>query len=62
MLRWALVDEQDPAELFGVGESLGTIEEGKTANLMVTNGNPFEIRMEVRYLFINGNLVSLENI
>jgi hypothetical protein len=38
MLRWALVDEQDPVELFGVGESLGTIEEAKTANLMVTNG------------------------
>jgi imidazolonepropionase-like amidohydrolase len=50
-----------PAELFGVADSLGTIEEGKAANLMVTDGDPLEIRTEVRYLFINGKLVGLEN-
>jgi imidazolonepropionase-like amidohydrolase len=50
-----------PAQLFGVADSLGSIEEGKTANLVVTDGDPLEIRTEVRYLFINGKLVSLEN-
>jgi imidazolonepropionase-like amidohydrolase len=50
-----------PAQLFGVAESLGSIEEGKTANLMVTDGDPLEIRTEVRYVFVNGKLVSLEN-
>ncbi len=50
-----------PAPLFGVADSLGTIEEGKMANLMVTDGNPLEIRTEVRYVFINGKRVSLEN-
>lgn len=50
-----------PAQFFGVADSLGSIEEGKTANLVVTDGDPLEIRTEVRYLFINGKLVSLEN-
>jgi imidazolonepropionase-like amidohydrolase len=50
-----------PAELFGVADSLGSIEEGKTANLVVTDGDPLEIQTEVRYVFINGKLVSLEN-
>ncbi|MGH9319682.1 MAG: amidohydrolase family protein [Vicinamibacteria bacterium] len=50
-----------PAELFGVADSLGTIEEGKTANLIVTTGDPLEIRTEVRYLFIQGKLTPLDN-
>ena len=32
-----------PAEILGVGDKLGTIEEGKIANLIVTNGDPLEI-------------------
>jgi imidazolonepropionase-like amidohydrolase len=50
-----------PAQFFGVADSLGSIEEGKTANLVVTDGDPLEIQTEVRYLFIDGKLVSLEN-
>jgi tRNA(Ile)-lysidine synthetase-like protein len=50
-----------PAQLFGVSDRLGSIEEGKIANLVVTDGDPLEIRTEVRYLFIDGKLVSLDN-
>jgi imidazolonepropionase-like amidohydrolase len=50
-----------PAELFGVADQLGSIEEGKIANLVVTDGDPLEIKTEVRYLFINGKLTGLEN-
>jgi imidazolonepropionase-like amidohydrolase len=50
-----------PAQLFGVADRLGSIEEGKIANLVVTNGDPLEIRTEVRYLFVDGKLVSLDN-
>jgi len=50
-----------PAELFGVADSLGSIEEGKRANLVVTDGDPLEIQTEVRYVFINGRRVGLEN-
>lgn len=50
-----------PAELFGVSDRLGSIEEGKIANLIVTDGDPLEIRTQVRYLFIHGRLTSLDN-
>ncbi len=50
-----------PAQLFGLGDSLGSIEEGKTANLVVTDGDPLEIKTEVKFLFINGKLTGLEN-
>ncbi len=50
-----------PAQLFGVADSLGSIEEGKAANLFVTDGDPLEIKTEIRYLFINGKQVGLEN-
>src|SRR3990172_11708742 len=33
-----------PARILGVGDQLGTIQPGKIANLIVTDGNPLEIR------------------
>ncbi len=50
-----------PAQMFGLDKQLGSIETGKIANLMVTNGDPFELKTEVKYLFINGRLTSLDN-
>ena len=47
--------------LLGVGDLLGSIEVGKLANLIVTNGDPLEITTEVRQVFIHGEPVSLEN-
>jgi len=49
------------AEMFGLGDQLGTIEPGKIANLIVTTGDPLEIRTDVRYLFIRGELTSIDN-
>jgi len=49
----------NPAEIFGVADRIGSIEVGKIANLVVWDGDPLEIRSEVRYLFINGKLVPL---
>ncbi len=49
------------AKMLGLDGELGTIEPGKTANLIVTNGDPLEIRTELRYLFIKGQLTSMEN-
>ena len=50
-----------PARLFGLEEDFGTIEEGKVANLIVVNGDPLEIRTEVRHVFVNGTEVPLDN-
>ncbi len=49
------------AKMLGVDDQLGTIETGKLANIVVTDGDPLEIRTQVRYLFIKGQPVSLEN-
>jgi len=50
-----------PAQMFGLEAQLGTLEAGKTANLIVTNGDPLEVTTEVRYLFIKGQLTSTDN-
>jgi imidazolonepropionase-like amidohydrolase len=49
-----------PAEIFGVGKMLGSIEEGKIADLIVTDGDPLEVRTKVNLVFIGGKPVSLD--
>lgn len=50
-----------PAQIFGLADQLGTIEPGKMADLIVTDGDPLAIQTQIRYLFINGELTSTEN-
>jgi len=49
------------AEIWGVGDRLGTIEEGKIADLILTDGDPLETRTAVRRMFIQGKPVDLDN-
>jgi imidazolonepropionase-like amidohydrolase len=49
-----------PAEIFGVGKMLGSIEEGKIADLIVTDGDPLEVTTKVNLVFIGGTPVSLD--
>jgi imidazolonepropionase-like amidohydrolase len=51
----------NPAEIFGVADQIGSIEVGKVANLIVTDGDPLEILTHVKHLFINGRQVSLKS-
>ena len=48
-----------PAEFFGVADRVGSIEVGKTANLVVTDGDMLEPRTKTRALFIDGRPVPL---
>jgi imidazolonepropionase-like amidohydrolase len=50
-----------PAQILGLAEKLGSIEPGKIADLIVTDGDPLAIPTQVRYLFINGQLTSTDN-
>jgi imidazolonepropionase-like amidohydrolase len=50
-----------PAEIFGVADQVGTLETGKLANIIVTNGDPLELTTEVKFLFIKGQRTSLDN-
>jgi cytosine/adenosine deaminase-related metal-dependent hydrolase len=43
-----------PAEILGVGDELGSIEPGKSASLIVTDGDPLEIRTRVIEAWIDG--------
>jgi imidazolonepropionase-like amidohydrolase len=49
------------AKMFGLDDRLGTIEPGKMANVIVTDGDVLELRTQLRYLFIQGKLTSLDN-
>ncbi len=51
----------NPAEMLGVDDRLGSIEAGKVANLMVTDGSPLLMTTQVRHLVINGRLVNTGN-
>ncbi len=42
------------AEILGVGDRLGSIEPGKIANLVVTDGDPFNEKTKVKMTFVDG--------
>lgn len=44
----------NPARIWGVADRLGSIEAGKVANLIVTTGDPLDVRTNVRHVFIRG--------
>lgn len=48
------------AEIFGVGSKLGSITEGKTADLIVSDGDPLEPATHVNMVFIDGKPVSVD--
>jgi imidazolonepropionase-like amidohydrolase len=43
-----------PAEIFGVADRLGSIENGKIANLIVADGDLFNEKTKVKYVFVDG--------
>ncbi|HEU4594730.1 MAG TPA: amidohydrolase family protein [Pyrinomonadaceae bacterium] len=48
-----------PAQIMGVADRLGSIEVGKIANVVVTDGDLLEARTNVRHLFIAGRQIPL---
>ena len=48
---------KNAAEIWGVGDQIGTVEEGKWADLMMTDGDPLEAQTQVKLLFIKGKPV-----
>jgi imidazolonepropionase-like amidohydrolase len=48
-----------PAQLHGVGDTLGSIEPGKDASLFAATGDILDIRSEVKHLWISGAEQSL---
>jgi imidazolonepropionase-like amidohydrolase len=50
-----------PAQIIGLGDHLGSIEAGKSASVIVTDGNPLEIRTHVERSFIDGREADLQD-
>jgi imidazolonepropionase-like amidohydrolase len=48
-----------PAQIFGVADRFGSIEVGKTANLVMTTGDLLEARTDTKALFIDGRPIPL---
>jgi len=48
-----------PAQILGIADRLGSIDVGKDANLVVTDGDLLEPRTNVKYVFIGGRLLPL---
>jgi len=45
-----------PAQIFGVADRLGSIEVGKIANLIITDGDLFETRTKIRTVVVDGHV------
>jgi imidazolonepropionase-like amidohydrolase len=43
-----------PAEVFGVGDAVGSLAPGKDANLVVWDGDPFEFATRAELVFVRG--------
>ena len=49
------------AEILGVSDQVGSIEKGKVADLILTDGDPLETKTTIKQMFIAGREVSLES-
>ena len=48
-----------PAQILGIADKLGSIEVGKMANIVVTDGDILQPRTNIKHLFINGRMLPL---
>jgi len=44
-----------PAEIYGVADRLGSIEKGKIANLVITDGDIFAEKTKIKIVFVDGH-------
>jgi imidazolonepropionase-like amidohydrolase len=51
----------NPAQMWGVDKDLGSLDTGKVANVVVANGDPLDVRTDVKHVFIDGAEVPLVN-
>ncbi len=52
---------KNPAEIWGASDQIGSIEEGKWADLVLTNGDILETTTEIQGVFIKGQASDLTN-
>ncbi|HYR82787.1 MAG TPA: amidohydrolase family protein [Terriglobia bacterium] len=50
-----------PAQILNIADKVGSIQEGKVANIIITDGDPLELLSHVKHLFIAGKPVEVKN-
>jgi imidazolonepropionase-like amidohydrolase len=50
-----------PAEILGVADRIGSLETGKSADLIVTDGDPLELRTRIEQVYIAGKAIPMES-
>lgn len=51
----------DAAKIAGAADRVGSLERGKIANVLVTEGGLFDEKMRIRHVFVDGRPVSIED-
>ena len=51
----------NPAQIWGVADRLGSLDVGKDANIVVANGDPLDLKTEVKQVFIQGHEVPMSD-
>ncbi|MGB6384709.1 MAG: amidohydrolase family protein [Terriglobales bacterium] len=47
------------AEVWGVADQLGSLDTGKTANVVMANGDPLDVKTDVKQVFIQGRAIPM---
>jgi imidazolonepropionase-like amidohydrolase len=50
----------DAATMAGAGSRLGSIEPGKRANLLVTEGDVLDAKSKIKHVFVGGRLIAVQ--
>jgi imidazolonepropionase-like amidohydrolase len=50
----------DAAKIAGAGDRLGSLEKGKIANVIITDGDLFNERTHIRHVFVDGRMVNID--
>jgi hypothetical protein len=50
------------AEIYGVSDRLGSIEKGKIANLVITDGDLFNEKTKIKYVFVDGRRFEIREV
>jgi imidazolonepropionase-like amidohydrolase len=50
----------NPAKHAGIADRVGSLEAGKDADIVITDGCPFEVSAKVKHVFIDGKAVCTE--
>ena len=51
----------EAADILGVGDQLGSLEPGKSATLIITDGDPLELLTQIEAAYIEGRPVDLSS-